>query len=328
MLNRDPARLAPSQPPGRAPPASRRPIPGVRGRPHGHCPRRQSRTRRARARRRSSARRTRSRLRAGAPEARAGLRGARLSHLAEQRADRDRRSGKIVGRSQRPAERVGELLVRHRVRRGEVHDPGERRCASTKRVRGGRRRRARPSSTTACRFRSGRRCPSLNGSSMRSSAPAVPREDDSLAEVDDADAGLASGLGGRLPGATDVGQESAAERRLLGQDLVAAIAVDADAAAQTKTSTGVARARRPSARASRWRRPRVEDLALARRGPALPDVLAAEVHDRVDACSRAASSSPAAGSQRISSGARRLASDEPDDLVPLGSERRNERRCR
>ena len=70
------------------------------------------------------------------------------------------------------------------------------------------------------------------------------RDDDSLAEVHDADAGLARGIGGGLPGADDVCEEAAAERRLLGEDLVTAVAVDAGAAGARRARRAAGRARR------------------------------------------------------------------------------------
>ena len=79
-----------------------------------------------------------------------------LAHLAEERSDRERRRREDRRPPERVSERLGELLVRDRVRRAEVHDAGEvalEREARTQRSR----RRSRPSSTIACRCRPGRR---------------------------------------------------------------------------------------------------------------------------------------------------------------------------
>ena len=89
----------------------------------------------------------------------------------------------------------------------------------------------------------------------------------------DANARFARRVGCRLPGARDVGDEAGSELRFLGQDLVAAIAVGADRRrADEDGRAGIERRRCPGKEAG-GRRARLEDLALSRIGPALPDVL-------------------------------------------------------
>ena len=139
--------------------------------------------------------------------------------------DREPGNGNDRRPVERASERLRELRVGRGVRRGEVHRAREV-ALEREAVAGDDVVERRPSSTTACRFRPRPPSPSLNGVSMRFERATRAREDDSLAEVDDADARLACGLRRGLPGLADLRRGSPCRARLLGQDLVSAVAVD------------------------------------------------------------------------------------------------------
>src|SRR5207302_10873384 len=69
------------------------------------------------------------------------------------------------------------------------------------------------------------------GSEKARENPTRRRENESLTEVDDADSGGSRAFGRGFPRATDLGEESGPESRLLGQDVVSSVeAVDGDSA--------------------------------------------------------------------------------------------------
>ena len=123
--------------------------------------------------------------------------------------------------------------------------------------------------------------------------------------------GSPGGLGRRLPCLDDVGQEAVAGRRALVDDLVAAVAVEPGRRTRT-ASTG-----RPGRRAAVSAMSRVPStresstLSANTLAPALPDVLAGEVDDRLDVLERAVVD--------------RAGRDVPQGLVRAGGSRRTRR---
>ena len=151
------------------------------------------------------------------------------------------------------------------------------------------------------------------------------REHGGLAEADHADPGRSRGVGGCLPGPNDIGEEARSLRRLLGEDLVAAVAVEADGrCTHHHRGSRVESSRGPGEQVGRLDA-RFQDLALVRLGPPLPDVHAAQVHDRVDPEELRSVEIACRGIPTELVSARRLASDEPEHLVSLFTEGRDER---
>ena len=172
-----------------------------------------------------------------------------LSSVAE--LQRQHRRGQHRRAVQHATERVREVGVRHRVRRGEVD--GTAQPVVVDRGTGARRsrRRARSSSSTACPSPACRPSPSRNGRSMLLQRTAVLREHDAGADDDRAHARVGRGPGLGLPGLAHVGEESVAGRAVLGEDLVAAVAVVADRRRATRGRAACAPGSRPRPRAPR-----------------------------------------------------------------------------
>ncbi len=225
---------------------------------------------------------------------------------------------------ERRAERLGELLVRHRVGRGDVDgsaqvgaqcspvgaddvlqpDPAEPLLAA-----------ADAASDTE-----------LERQEHPLERAAVVRQDDALTQMDDANARVTRGIGRSFPRSRDVGDEAGSELRFLGQDLVAAIAVGPDRGrADEYGRTGIEGRRRPGKETGR-RRARLEDLALSRIRPALSDVLPAEIDDRIGAVEARRVELARGRIPANLTGAGRLAANEPQDVVPIGPKCRQE--CR
>ena len=105
--------------------------------------------------------------------------------------------------------------------------------------------------------------------SRRARAPPAGAENDAEAEMEDADAGVDGGLGGGLPLLAEIGEKAGAERRGFVDELVAAIAVDADGRGNKEHSGRMAEAGEGGGEGAGGVDAALGDFALVVGGPAM-----------------------------------------------------------
>src|SRR5437773_1932172 len=206
-----------------------------------------------------------------------------IRHLSEGKARHRRRHGENRGAGENSAERLCEFPVRHGVRSHRVERPAElivgkdemndsdrvvQRNPAPVLV-------ASPDNPANTHFE--RRQHLCQGSSVRAQDHAAP-------EIHHANAFGASRLRGRLPLCAHFGQEPAAWRAVLTKGLASAVSVIADCRGGDHYLGAIRNLREPFRKEVRSLHAAVPDFRFPLSGPSpLPDVLARQVHDRVEA---------------------------------------------
>ena len=168
----------------------------------------------------------------------------------------------------------------------------------------------------------------MNGRSSRCSTPPSRVEHEAGADPGHPEPGLGGGAGGVLPLDADLGEEVVAGGAVLGEALVAPVAVVAHGRAGDEDGRRAIEAGHRSGEEAGGLEAAVEDLLLAGRGPFLvADPGAGEVDHGVDALEGGGvdGAGPRVPGDAVARCRRRLGPGQPRHPMPVGRERRASR---